>query len=417
MRRDVAVVMVTLLGLSWPAPAAPGDLDPSFSSDGWVRFIDVQGHLVDGAEDVAVQPDGRIVAVASEEGELGTFNFAVVRLTLDGELDTSFGQGGIAIVDRGSFETPYALALQPDGGIVVAGQGVCDLRECFLLARLLPDGRLDAAFGQGGMVGTVFPGGSVARDVAVAPDGKIVAVGYRRKYGDSLDELRFAVARYRPDGSLDRSFSRDGRVSIDFGYGNDFANAVAVRRDGGIVAVGEGTRSVYRTKSDVAVAWLRSNGSVTRTVTTDLGSRREDSALGVAARGSGAVVVGSAGHRDGRRLAVLRYGSAGRLDASFGKRLLKLGGRGGRGEDVLVQGDGRIVVVGAALGGSDISDFVVVRLTQSGRRDRSFSGDGVVVTDFGTGVDHIAGVARDGAGRIVVAGWIYGTLAVARYLA
>jgi uncharacterized delta-60 repeat protein len=82
--------------------------------------------------------------------------------------------------------------------------------------------------------------GCWASDVAVQPNGKIVAVGRRVRYGDAQDDELFAVARYLPDGRLDPTFSRDGQASLDFGFGDDAAQAVAIYPDGKILAAGGG---------------------------------------------------------------------------------------------------------------------------------------------------------------------------------
>src|SRR2546427_269550 len=114
----------------------------------------------------------------------------------------------------------HAVALQRDGKIVVAGEAVCDLAGCFGLVRYNRDGSLDRSFGNDGIVLTKFPplNGAIAFDVAVQPDGKIVAVGKRYRGGDAQNDDLWALARYLPNGRLDTSFSGDGRTSIDFGY-------------------------------------------------------------------------------------------------------------------------------------------------------------------------------------------------------
>src|SRR5215204_5554623 len=230
-----------LLGTVALAPAAtasPGDLDGSFSGDGWLRTLEVRSadnnYLPRGAEDVAVQPDGRIVAVGELIDGTAGWYFGAFRYLPNGELDPSFGKGGWVDTDFGSFEFPHAVALQPDGGIVVAGEGDCQYALCFVLARYRPDGSLDPGFGEGGVVRTAFGPlhASKAFDVTLAPGGKIVAAGVVQMGGDGQDSSHFAVARYLPDGRLDTAFSGDGRATVDFGYGNDVAYAVATQRGG-----------------------------------------------------------------------------------------------------------------------------------------------------------------------------------------
>jgi uncharacterized delta-60 repeat protein len=161
------------------------------------------------ASDVAIQPDGRIVVVGTVRpdlpGRAGT-QLGVIRLLSNGRIDTSFGTNGTVLTNFAVDSAPR-LVLQADGKIVAA----CTLRSPsrFGLARYLPDGRLDPTFGEGGRVRTRFPERSVARDVAVTRDGKILVAG--SSGGD------FALARYNGDGSLDESFGVAGLARTPLG--------------------------------------------------------------------------------------------------------------------------------------------------------------------------------------------------------
>src|SRR5438046_618184 len=150
-----------------------------------------------------------------------------------GDLDTTFGTGGRVVTDFGGSEETPALALQPDGRIVVAGSSVLVFGFNFALARYNPDGTLDLSFGQGGRVLTSFGRSERARSLALQPDGRIVVAG-----SSGFD---FALARYNPDGSLDSSFGVGGKVTTDFsgtGRFEEEAHAVALQPDGKIVVAG-----------------------------------------------------------------------------------------------------------------------------------------------------------------------------------
>jgi len=423
-----------LLGTVALAPAAtasPGDLDGSFSGDGWLRTLEVRSadnnYLPRGAEDVAVQPDGRIVAVGELIDGTSGWYFGAFRYLPNGELDPSFGKGGWVDTDFGSFEFPHAVALQPDGGIVVAGEGDCQYALCFVLARYRPDGSLDPGFGEGGIVRTPFGlvQGARALDVSLAPDGRIVAAGFVQKGGDAQDSSHVAVARYLPDGRLDQSFSRDGRATVDFGYGNDIAHAVAHQSRGRIVVAGQGGRNHNRTEDDFAVARFRRDGRLDRTFsgdgrrTVNFGGRRFDVAFGLAVRGQSIVATGStvAAPERAPSVAVARLTWGGGLARGFGRRRALPSPGGGTGRAVLAQPDGRILVAGRAYSDSsqDASDWALLRFGRGGRLDRSFGGDGIVVTDFGTGEDSARALAVHD-GRILVAGAIYSSQGLARYL-
>ena len=413
------------------AAGAPGDLDGSFSGDGWLRTLEVRSsdnnYLPRGAEDVAVQPDGRIVAVGELIDGASSWYFGAFRYLANGELDPSFGEGGWVDTALGSFEFPHAVAVQPDGGIVVAGEGDCQYAMCFMLARYRPDGSLDPGFGEGGIVRSPFGlvQASHAFDVSIAPDGRIVAAGFVQKGGDAQDSSHFAVARYLPDGRLDPSFSRDGRATVDFGYGNDVAYAVAHQSRGRIVVAGQGTRNRYRSEDDFAFARFTRNGRLDRSFsgdgrrTVNFGGRRFDAAYGLAVKGRSIVATGSSVVAPERApsVAVARLTWGGGLARGFGRRRARPSPGGGTGRAVLVQPDGRILVAGRAFTDTsqDASDWALLRFGRGGRLDRSLGGDGIVVTDFGTGEDSARALAIHD-GRILAAGVIYSTLGLARYL-
>ena len=102
-------VVVLVLALAAPAAAAPGDLDPGFGGGaGWVRTLEIRdasnNYLPEGAEDVAIQPDGRIVVTGPVIDGRSNRYFGALRYLPDGSLDGSFGSGGLVAADLGSFE-------------------------------------------------------------------------------------------------------------------------------------------------------------------------------------------------------------------------------------------------------------------------------------------------------------------------
>jgi len=427
-------ILLLAVGGSTAALAAGGDLDSSFAGgSGWLRTLEVRSpsnnYLPGGAEDLALQADGKVVAVGKIIDGRSHWYFGVFRYTSSGALDGSFGEGGWAELDLGGASFAHAVAVQRDGRIVVAGEAGCALSTCFTLARFMPDGGIDHSFA-GGVVHTPFAtyGSSRAYDVAVQPDGKIVVVGMRFAGNDASDDEQFAVARYLPDGSLDKSFSRDGLVSIDFGYGDSDADAVTVQPNGRILVAGNGKRSGSWTAGDFAVARLLPDGGLDRSfsgdgrATVDFGV--SESVYGLALQRNGMIVaVGSCGAlRTSPRIAVARLRADGRLDRSFGSRgkvLTRPGPNGGSARAVVQQRDGRIVAGGRVFDGvsHDTSAWVLVRYTAAGRLDPSFGRGGLAVGDFGTGADWVGGLAAQPDGKIVAAGSIYENLGLARFSA
>ena len=218
-----------------------GSLDTSFSGDGQLttNFGGVGGGF-DAANGVALQGDGKIVAVGYSFGAGAAF--ALARYNPDGSLDTSFSGDGMQRTDVGDDGQANGVALQGDGKIVAAGAAGFDH---FALARYNTDGSLDTSFSGDGQLTTDV--GGHANGVALQGDGKIVAAG-----GGGAGGADFALARYNADGSLDTSFSGDGLQTTDFA-GFDRANGMALQGDGKIVVVGHSV-SAGIDDSDFALA-------------------------------------------------------------------------------------------------------------------------------------------------------------------
>jgi uncharacterized delta-60 repeat protein len=260
-----------------------GTLDPSFGTGGKVTTdfgSDDVGHAL------VMQPDGKLVVAGTAGG-----NFALARYRPNGRLDPSFGPGGKVTTDFGGTDEGLALALQADGRLVVAGiAGPCC---AFGLARYRANGMLDRGFGTGGKVTTTFGGlDDRARAVVVQADGKLVAAGY------ALTETSrdFALARYLPNGSLDAGFGTGGKVTTDFTGFVDEANGVAVQPDGRLVAVGVARFPTGLDFSDFALARYEPNGSLDAgfgtggKLTTDFGGG-EDLGQALAVQADGRLVA------------------------------------------------------------------------------------------------------------------------------
>ncbi len=226
MRATTLVLVTVLLAiLAVPAAGAPGDLDASVDGDGR-RTVDWGGEG-DAARDVLVQPDGKIVVVGT--GYAPPIDMGLVRLGSDGSLDTGFAGDGTTSVALGDVENGQAVALAPDGKIVVAGRSAVGQRG--LVARLLPNGTLDNGFGVTGTLTLEYGGNDSLQDVVVQPDGKIVTVG-QGGVGNDL-----VVTRLIATGLPDAAFNGAGSVPFDFGAIETGA-AVALQPDGKVLAAG-----------------------------------------------------------------------------------------------------------------------------------------------------------------------------------
>ncbi|WP_351234945.1 calcium-binding protein [Streptomyces sp. NPDC002133] len=362
------------------ALAAPGDLDPTFGTDGKVT-TDFGGNS-DLAFAVAVQADGRIVT-AGESGLGGIGDFALARYNTDGSLDTTFGTDGRVTTDFAGNDGAFAVAVQADGRIVAAGESFSGVTfPDFALARYNTDGSLDTTFGTDGKVTTDFTGNiDDAFAVAVQADGRIIAAG-RSVSGFSNN---FALARYNTDGSLDTTFDTDGKVTTSFGGNSDLAFAVAVQADGRIVAAGESFSGV---SNDFALARYNTDGSLDTTfdtdgkVTTSFGGN-SDLASAVAVQADGKIIAAGLNSSVGTDdFALARYNTDGSLDTTFdtdGKVTTDFAGNLDWARAVAVQADGKIVAAGQSFSGDSL-DFALARYQSS---DGAPAGVDVSVTKTG----------------------------------
>jgi uncharacterized delta-60 repeat protein len=363
------------------------------------------GSGVDAAHAVAVQPDGKIVAVGSAGSDADPF---VVRYSSNGSLDTSFGSGGKAtipssLVGQGSFN---AVSLQPDGKIVAAGTSFSGAKgQDFVVARYNANGSLDASFGTSGIATTdVLGHNDVVTGLALQPDGTIVAGG-KANTGSAWD---FAAVRYAANGALDTSFGTNGKVTTSFGSGDSVANALVRQPDGKLVLAGY---SGSATSSEFALVRYTAGGSLDPTfgssgkVTTALGSgSSRNEARALALQPDGKIIA--AGYSD-FNAALARYEANGTPDTAFAADGYTVGVEG-TANAVAVQPDGRIVTAGQGLSTDrSNSDFALARYDQDGSQDESFGPDGtgqITTGFFGSGEDGANAIALQPDGKIVAAG-------------
>lgn len=424
-------ILLVALGVFLPmVNAAPGDLDLTFDGDG--KLMTAMAGSGCYASAVAIQADGKIVAAGQTRNNSNT-DFALVRYNQNGSLDTTFDGDGIVTTDFwGSsdyLDTINALVIQPDGKIIAAGYTHAGGPIGFALARYNSDGSLDPTFDGDGKVITYFTQvssiSSFAYDVALQPDGKIIAAGSMFP-NDSTED--FALVRYNADGSLDTTFDGDGKLTTPVGSFNDRVQSVAIQTDGKIVAAGY----THQGSDDYEYALARYNpdGSLDTSFDSDgklrtLFSNFSDAANAVSIQTDGKIVaVGESGTATGRAFSMARYNQNGSLDTSFdgdGKILTTVvNGSNNFAKAVAIQSDGKIITAGFSGPGSGPDDFTLIRYNADGSLDNSYGIGGIVKFKF-TVRDRLQAIALDALGRAVVAGATSGgsepgTFAVARVL-
>lgn len=229
-----------------------GQLDTTFGDQGTSI---VSAGTTANAYGMNLQRDGKIV-IAAEANDRGTRVFLAVRMNKDGGLDQGFADHGLARIPIGAFSLATAVEIQPDGKIVLTGEGYPDNFPAFATVRLNPDGSRDKGFGVDGVAIAKIGTGGGGSGMALQPDGKVLVGGVADTNGH-----RFALLRYNADGSPDLTFGVKGAVTDQLDMEEDAAiNTVVVEDDGGIVAVGARGPSLNQTR--FAVVHLDEHGNL-----------------------------------------------------------------------------------------------------------------------------------------------------------
>jgi uncharacterized delta-60 repeat protein len=390
--------------------AAAGDIDTSFGTGG--RVISDVSMNFDEAHAVAVQSDGKIVVAGfAQPSEDDSRDFAVLRYGSTGAPDSSFGSEGRVLTDFfGGLDEADAVAIQPDGKIVVAGEAQVFNGNAFefALARYNPNGSLDKTFGDGGKTTTNIIFASRALAIALQPDGKIIAAGFTTNLTQGPD---MAIARYKTNGSLDQDFGTNGTVTTDFTGGTDIINALTLQSDGKIVAAGLAQATPTPFSFDFAVVRYDTGGHLDDDfgmggkVMTDFASDSKDQGRGVVVQSNGRIVVAGQTEIDSvSSVALAGYKPDGSIDDTFG-----FGGKVitttlgiSAANCLLLQPDDKLVTAGFTVGAT--LDFAVLRYFSSGMLDPSFGSGGAVTTDFQGGPDEALALAYQPDGRIIAVG-------------
>ncbi len=284
--------------------------------------------------------------------------------TTAGNLDPTFGTGGTVRTDfAGNIDQANAVAVQPNGQIVAAGSSFSNSKtvEDFIVARYNANGSLDKRFAKNGKITTdFFRNVDSISSIALQPDGRIIVAGFAQLAGNGGNPRVFALARYRSDGNPDTSFGNGGSLTTSFGGNFAAASAVMLQPDGKIVVAG----------------------------TVDFNPD----------------VPGS-----GLDFALARYNANGTLDGSFGKGgkvVFDFFGSFDQANAAALQVDGKIIVVGSASYDSFNRDigFALARFNTDGSTDFGFGTGGKQITDFFGAGAKANGVVLQPDGKFVVAG-------------
>jgi uncharacterized delta-60 repeat protein len=443
-----------------------GSLDLSFDTDG-LKTIDFGGN--DGQTGMTLQANEKIIVT----GYSG-INLEIARLNTDGSLDATFGVAGKQSIPIGT-QYPYfsSVKVQSNNRIVVGTFiGGVGGNYSFYLLGLQGNGTLDPAFNGTGVVQTDFDNNANTNDyinnIEILSDDKIIVLG---TYSTS-NVYHTAIAQYLPNGNLDNSFNGNGKLTIlsggfgnmikkqvdgkivvnfsknnffklarlhdvsnfnsnkgkiitQIGTGTDQANAVAIRPNGKIITGGYAYNAINSSSdNDFALIGYNNDGSLDYTfgsngiVKTEISAFSNDQIKAISIQSDGKIVAaGTTGVSTLSNYAIVRYLADGSgLDPTFGvsgKVIVDFSGTQDYVSSIVIQNDGKIVVGGSTVNGSN-ADFSVIRLNTNGTLDNSFDVDGKVSTNLGAyNISSAIGLQTDG--KIVVAGYNAGNFGVLRY--
>lgn len=408
-----------------PLPPQPSGLDPTFGVGGKATIKDplTDRAFGGGPSGMAVQPDGKVVMVGGSFGD-----FIMARFKADGTPDEDFGDSGMVTTpipgaDALGVKEALAVAIQRDGKIVVAGDARTPRpgsRAAIALVRYDSDGSIDDTFGDGGFAfGPTFLFG---RAFAVKIDGedRIVVAGDTPKDGNT-DFGDFIVARFTADGSIDLSFGEAGIAVTDVGGVTNEGHGLVVLADNSLLVSGfapivvssSNGGPVTASEPLTAVVRYRENG----TLDTTFGSAGrvqlpgDNVGRGLAVQSDGRIVL--AGSIETAtfpatqlRFALMRLLANGTIDGSFGdggRVQTSLTDRGDAALGVALQADGKIVAAGVSNSQGN-ADFAVARYDRDGNLDASFSQDGKLTVDFFLLPDVAENVVIQSNGKIVLGG-------------
>jgi len=419
MRARVVPGLAAALALALPfavgaADPGHGSLDQAFGNGGIVTTAIGRWSEADA---LVIQPDGKLLVAGETSGDRVSpwCAFALVRYNPDGSLDTDFGKGG-EVTTAGPYgcSSVDALVLQPDGKLVAAGfsEQTSTKRSVGLLVRYNPDGSIDRSFGTRGKVVTADAG----IGLVLQPDGKLVTAGS----SGPESATQFVLVRYTARGVLDRTFGKQGKVTTPDGEYACCPGSPIAQPDGKLILPG------YSSEGNPMFRY-NPNGSLDRSfgkggkVTMGI----DPQALALQHNGR-IVVVGtdipSPDYKGVNMFAVARYNRNGTRDPSFGEGgevYTAIGDRYGNGSQansVAIQPDGKIVAAGYSDDGATLARYL-----PNGALDRTFGKGGIVTTSIPPCCAIVTALAVQPDGSLVAAGHRSidndrGTIALARYV-
>ncbi len=312
-----------------------GNIDSSFGNNGYFKLSYETSDYWGDTKTLIIQPDGKIL-FGGYWGTVAATNLILARLNSNGTLDNGFGSSGIVKANYNNTGIT-SIALQNDKKIVVGAT----VGLYMYVLRFLPDGIIDASFGNNGITSSFFAGNAEGLYVTVQADGKIT--GAHTNYGD------IGLVRYKTEGTFDSTFGVNGRSIVDMSGADDRAYSILLQPDQKIIVAGGFNYDFYNT--NFGVARFKTDGTL-------------DSSFG--------------------SYGITSIDFSGSVDVAFTAAL---------------QPDGKIIT-----GGFINNHFGLARYKNNGTPDSSFGTNGHLTTDFGSVPEAVYSVFLQRDGKMVAAG-------------
>jgi len=381
----------------------PGDLDLNFGTDGIVTY-DVIGQD-DYINKVLIQNDGKILCMGRTQASWQNDDVLMARFLPTGELDPTFGQNGVVITAISSNnDVGNDMVIQDDGKVLVAGYTTLSNDFDLLLLRYKPDGGIDSAFGNNGvLVMDVEEENNILQSIELLSDGRILGFG---RVGNDL-----ALFQYLSAGIVDNTFGNGGVAVTDLGFDQQIPTDLLVLENGTVLvsaSVGPGQEMnaiVCRFTDD---GNLDDGFNTIGWVSLSVNPSFVNLARNVAVTSDGKIIVSGSSYNGASESEVFaaRLQSDGQVDASFGNGgivLIDVGLGYDFADALVLQPDQKILLAGYTNDGT-ISNFDILRIDAAGTLDLAFGNNGVVITEVSVGDNGVNSMALQPDGKLVVAG-------------
>jgi uncharacterized delta-60 repeat protein len=378
------------------------ELDPDFANAG-IQIIDVN-ESNNVARDIIQLEDGKIL-LAGHVATSTQDNYCIVRLLEDGSVDLSFGNGGIVITNFEYGSIANEIAISEDGKILVAGHTWSGVSNHFALARYQSDGILDVSFGENGLVSTPFSGkNAIGTCIAIQEDEKIVLGGFVYTLENDFDE--FALARYLPNGNLDETFGTNGQLTTHFNANSwDRINSIALQNDQKIIAAGFSS-------SQMALARYNPDGSLDTSFSSDgllqnsLPNSEGSVINAIIIDENGSIYGGGFTVDEFSNFNIVRYTPNGNVDETFadnGYFILEASQTSDGIDDIAFLADGSIMFGGTVFE-DNISLYGFGRISATGELDMQIGDNGIVTYQLSGPQNFLESIFIQEDGKILAAG-------------